>query len=126
MLIITVSTLTCLLAFLITVSTLTCLLAFLITVSTLTCLLAFLITVSTLTCLLAFLIIGLNGSEKCVYDFCLSVSLLCLTYIIYWLLSYIYCKKKTEELTVDLDNLFARQEELIERLRLLSQKQEHG
>ena len=83
------------------------------------------ITVSTLTSLFVFLIISLNGSEECLYGLCLDVSLLCFTYIVYWLLSYIYCKKKTEELTVDLDNLFARQEYLIERLRLLSQKQHY-
>ena len=83
------------------------------------------ITVTMLVSLFVLLIIGLNGSKDCMYDLCLCVGLLRLTYTVNWLLSYIYCKKKAEALNADIENLFLIQEELIERLKMLSEKRQH-
>ena len=81
-------------------------------------------TVSTLVCLAMFAISAINGSEECLFGLCFGVRLLCSAYFAYWLCSYIYCKKKIDEITANLDRLFERQENLIERLSKLSQHEQ--
>ena len=82
-------------------------------------------TVITLFCLgVLLLFYVLNESERCLPGPRFSVSLLCSIYVVYWLLSYIYCKKKAEEITKEFDQLFVRQNRLLERIASLQKHEQ--
>ena len=68
------------------------------------------INVSILVCLFVFLMKSINETEECLFGFCFGVSYLCGIYFAHWLCSYIYCRKKVDEVTKDLDKLFEKQE----------------
>ena len=79
-----------------------------------------LITAGSLICLFFCLVVYIiNESEGSLYILHLVVGDLC---CIYCLLdfSYVHCKKKIEELNRDLDQLFDRQNKLLERISVLT------
>ena len=83
------------------------------------------ITVSTLVSLVLVLIAASNGSEERLCGLCIGVSMLYFIYTVHWLFSYLYCKRKAEELDNDFKKLFGRQEELTEILSRLPRKPQH-
>ena len=74
------------------------------------------ISVSVLVCPFVFLMKSINGAEECLFGFCFGVSYLCGIYFAHWLCSYIYCKKKSDEVTKNHDKLFEKQEFLSKRI----------
>ena len=83
------------------------------------------IIVSILIGLFFFITKLINGTEDCLFGFCLGISYLCGVYFAHWVCSYFLHKKKIQKLTDDIDKIFL-DENLLARFKNELRKQQEN